>query len=56
MRTANWNLHLSSQDDLVKYFFTLDLTNYSGMTTWYLADMRSLKETDPDMSSKMETA
>lgn len=54
VRTANWDLHLSSLENFVKYFFALDLTNYSGMTAWYLADMRSLKESDPDIWHEFE--
>ena len=28
-RTGNWTVHLASLEQLVKYFFSLDLTNYS---------------------------
>jgi len=35
-RTGNWGLHLVSVEQMVKYFFALDLTNYSGMMAWYL--------------------
>jgi len=47
-RTGNWRLHLVSVEQMVKYFFALDLTNYSGMMAWYLAEMYTLKDSDPD--------
>lgn len=31
VRSANWNLHLTGLEDFVKYFFALDLTNYSAV-------------------------
>ena len=40
VRTANWDLHLAALEEFVKYFFALDLTNYSSMIAWYIADMK----------------
>ena len=40
-------LHLVSLHELVKYFFAFDMQNYARLTPVYLAEMFSLKETDP---------
>src|SRR5688572_11816907 len=47
VRTGNWDLHLAVLEEIVKYFFALDLTNYSGMIALYLAQMKALKECEP---------
>lgn len=39
-------MHLSSLDLFTKYCFALDLTNYSGMTAWYLSEMTQLRGTN----------
>lgn len=49
VRTGEWDLHLSSLHDFTKYFFALDLFNYSSMIAWYLAEMETLKTTDPEI-------
>lgn len=54
VRSGNWDVHLSSLADFVKYLFALDLTNYSGMIAWYIADMRSLKESDRGIWDEFE--
>ena len=41
-----WNLHLSSLNCFVKYFFAHDQINYTRLTPLYLADMLHLKESD----------
>lgn len=41
-RTGDWTLYLASVEQLIKYF-ALDLTNYSTMMSWYVAEMYSLK-------------
>lgn len=53
-RTGNWTLHLASAEQLIKYFFALDLTNYSGMMSWYIAEMYNLKKTDPGIWNEFE--
>ena len=43
-----WELHLASSHELVKFFFfTFDRQNYVRLTPVYLAEMFSLKKTDP---------
>ena len=46
-RQQMWELHLASLHELVKYFFAFDMQNYARLTPVYLAEMFSLKETDP---------
>ena len=46
-RQQMWELHLTSLYELVKYFFAFDMQNYARLTPVYLAEMFSLKETDP---------
>ena len=42
-------MYLSSLDEFVKYFFALDLHNYSGMISLHLAQMADLEKSDPDI-------
>ena len=45
--TGNWQLHLSSLEVFTKYFFAHNKINYARLITVYLAEMASLKDTDP---------
>jgi len=54
VRTGNWNLHMSVLEDFAKYFFALDLTNYSGMIALYLTEMANLKHLDPAIWQEFE--
>jgi hypothetical protein len=47
VRSGDWNLHLDTTEAFVKYFFAHDKLNYARLTPVYLADMRTLAETDP---------
>ena len=47
VRTGNWKWHLSSLEVFTKYFFAHDKINYGRMIPVYLAEMASLKDTDP---------
>ena len=47
--TGNWSLHLRSLEMLVKYFFIHDRLNYARMIPAYLAEMKALPDTDPDI-------
>ena len=47
VRTADWDLHLSSLEAFTKYFFAYDKLNYARMIPLYLAEMKALKHTDP---------
>ena len=49
VQTANWELHLAVLEEFVKYFFALDLTNYSSLMAWYIADMKQLESKQPDL-------
>ena len=46
VRTADWELHLMALETFTKYFFAHDKVNYARMIPLYLAEMKSLKETD----------
>ena len=47
VRTGNWQLHLSFLELFTKYFFAHDKINCARMIPVYLAEMASLKDTDP---------
>ena len=49
VRTADWLLHLKALENFTKYFFAHDKLNYARMMPLYLAEMDSLKTTDPDI-------
>ena len=46
-RQDNWNLHLSSLELMIPYFFVHDLQNYARLMPVYRAQMHGLKESDP---------
>ena len=46
-RQGLWDLHLTTLDEMVKYFFALDLKNYTGLSLVYLSQMYALKDEDP---------
>ena len=49
VRTANWQLHLQALELFSKYFFAHDRLNYARMIPVYLADMKALPQSDPDI-------
>ena len=51
-RTRHWELHLSSLDLVVKYFFALDKHNYAVMIPLYLADLERMQNKCPDVYSE----
>ena len=44
---GNWNLHLSSLELMIPYFFVHHLQNYARFMPVYMAQMHALKESDP---------
>lgn len=54
VRTANWNLHLKALELFTKYFFAHDRINYARMIPLSLAEMKSLKDTDPDIDVEFQ--
>ena len=48
-RDGDWQLHLSSLDELCKYFFAHDKQKYARLIPLYLAEMSALETTDPDI-------
>lgn len=51
-RDGIWPLHLSSMEGLCKHFFANNRLKYAQMVPLYLAEMHSLKESDPDIWSE----
>lgn len=49
VRTADWKLHLTSLESLVKYFFAHDKRNYARVIPLYLSEMSDLQETAPNI-------
>ena len=49
VRTGDWNMHIKSTELLVKYFFAHDKQNYARLLPIYLADMKALERSDPDI-------
>ena len=49
VRTANWELHLEATECFLKYFFAHDKLNYARLIPVYVADMKSLSDSDPDI-------
>ena len=48
-RQKDWELHVTSLNGLVKYFFVHDLQNYARMVPVYLSEMFVPKEQDPEL-------
>ena len=48
VRSANWELRMSALEDFTKYFFAMDLRNYSAFCAWHVAEMKVLRENDHD--------
>lgn len=48
-RDGNWQLHLSSFQSMLPYFFLYDHTNYARWGTIYISDMIKLEESAPDV-------
>ena len=53
-REGNWALHLSSLDNMVKYFFAHDQINYARLTPLYLATMTDLLSNDIESWNYLE--
>ena len=53
-REGRWNLHLNTVAQMLPYFFAYDHTNYARWATIYLADMRQLEETAPQVHGEFE--
>ena len=49
VRTGDWILHLHATETFVKYFFAHDKLNYARMIPVYLADMKALAKSDPEI-------
>ena len=54
VRSGDWNLRLSAIQDFIKYFFAMDLRNYSAMSTLHLEDMEALSVEDPETWSSLQ--
>ena len=49
IRTADWELHLIALETFTKYFFAHDKLNYARMIPLYLAEIKSLKGSEPNI-------
>ena len=54
-REGIWDLHLSSLEELCKYFFALDRQKYARMLPLYIADMKALQTSDPDIWDEFQS-
>lgn len=54
VRTANWELHLEALEIFTKYFFAHDRLNYARMIPLYLAEMKALSNTDPEIYAEFK--
>ena len=52
--TANWELHLEALEIFTKYFFAHDRLNYARMIPLYLAEMKALSNTDPEIYAEFK--
>ena len=48
-RSRDWLLHLSAAEDLMQYFTNMNRIKYRRMFAAYIADMRYLQTSDPDV-------
>ena len=53
-RDGLWSLHLASLEHFTRFFFAFDRLKYARMIPVYLADMKRLKESDPDIWNEFE--
>ena len=53
-RQGLWRLHLSSQEELNKYFLSHDLQHYGRLSPVYCAEMQDLETNDPDTWKALE--
>jgi len=49
VRTASWRLYLQALEIFPRYIFAHDCLNYTRMIPLYLAEMKSLQDTNPDI-------
>ena len=54
VRTGNWDLHLEALEVFTKYYFAHDMLNYARMIPLYLAEMKMLPETDPEIYEEFQ--
>ena len=47
--TGDWKLHLALLEIFTKYFFAYDRLHYARMIPLYLAEMKMMEESDPEM-------
>ena len=52
--TANWELHLEALEIFTKHFFGHDHLNYAQMIPLYLAEIKALSNTDPDIYAEFK--
>ena len=54
VRIADWELHLIALEMFTKYFFAHDQINCARMVLLYLAEMKALPDTDPEIYAEFQ--
>ena len=54
VRMADWGLRLKALEIFTKYFFAHDRLNYVRMIPLYLAEMKALADTDPEIYAEFQ--
>lgn len=54
VRTGDWTLHLEALELFTKYFFAHDMLNYARMIPVYLAEMKMLQESEPEIYEEFQ--
>ena len=54
VRSGDWTLHLEPLEEFTEYFFAQAMLNYACMIPVYLAEMRMLHESDPEIYAEFK--
>lgn len=54
VRTGNWESHLTALEVFTKFFFAHDQLNYARMIPLYLAEMKSLEKSNPEIYKEFQ--
>ena len=49
VRDGNWNLHIAASEQMLKWFFTYDRTNFARHFTFYLVSQLNLSQSHPNV-------
>ena len=54
VRDGNWNLHIAALEQMLKWFFAYDRTNYARHFTFYWASQLNLSQSHPNMLKEFQ--